>query len=107
MVPDLAAHGRNGIAEGAVSLWVPGGGGGNQRCFGCEVMRPESNQREQAERRRGRAHDRQIGPLTLSFDAEMGTDLLKGNLQLPTRDEPLEDIDGGGVEIGAEEGLRW
>ena len=50
--------------------------------------------------------DRRIGPLTLSFDAETGTDLLKGNLQLPTRDEPLEDIDGGGVEIGAEEGLR-
>jgi hypothetical protein len=40
--------------------------------------------------------------LTLSFDAEMGTDLLKGHLQLPTRDEPLEDIDGDGVEIGAE-----
>ena len=106
MVPDFAAHGGNGIAECAVSLWVPGSGRGNQRRVGCEVMRPESNQREQAEQRRGCAHNRQIGPLTLSFDTEMGTDLLKGHLQLPTRDEPLEDIDGDGDEIGAEEGLR-
>ena len=98
MVPDLAAHGGNGIAEGAVTLWVPGGGGGNQRCVDGEVMRPESNQREQAEQCWGGPQNRQIGPLTLSFDTEMGTNFLKGNLQLPTRDEPLEDIDGGGVE---------
>ena len=106
MVPDFAAHRRNGIAECAVSLWVPGSGCGEQRRVGREVMCPESNQREQAEQRWGGAHDRQIGPLALSFDAEMGSDVLKGNLQLPTRDELLEDIDGGGVEIGAEEGLR-
>src|SRR5271165_712549 len=105
MMPDLAAHGGNGIAEGTVSLGVPGSGRGNQRCFGCEVMRPESNQREQAEQCWGGAHNRQIGPLTLSFDAEMGTNFLKGNLQLPTRDEPLEDIDGSGIKIGAEESL--
>jgi hypothetical protein len=36
----------------------------------------------------------------------MGAGFLKGDFQLPPRDEPLEDIDGGGVEIGAEEGLR-
>ena len=106
MVPDLAAHRRNGIAESAVSLWVPCSGRGNQRRVGCEVMRPEGNQREQAEQCRGRAHNRQIGPLTLSFDAEMDMDLLNGNLQLPAGDEPPEDIDGGGVEISAKEGLR-
>src|SRR5580658_3179811 len=106
MVPDLAAHGGNGIAECAVSLWVPGSGRGKQRGVGGEVMRPESNQREQAEQRRGGAHNRQIGPLTLSFDAEMGTDLLKCDLQLPTRDEPLEDVDGSRIEAGAEEDLR-
>jgi hypothetical protein len=37
MVPDLAAHDRNDIAEGAVSLWVPGSGRGNQRRVGCQI----------------------------------------------------------------------
>ena len=43
----------------------------------------------------------------MRFDAEMGTNFLKGNLQLPTRDEPLENIDGSSIKIGAEESLRW
>ncbi len=106
-MPDPAAHGGDGIAEGTVRLGVPGSGRGNQRCFGGEVVRPESNQREQAKQRRGGAHDREVGPLPLGFDAQMGTSFLKGDFHLPARDEPLEDIDGGGVEIGAEEGLRW
>ena len=106
VLPDLATYGGDGIAEGAVSLWVPGSGRRSQRDFGGEVVRPESNQREQAKQRRGGAHDREVGPLPLGFDAEMGTSFLKGDFQLPARDEPLEDIDGGSVEIGAEEGLR-
>ena len=106
MVPDFASHRGNGIAECAVSLWVPGSGRGNQRRVGREVVCPESNQREQAEQRRGGAHDHQIGPLTLGFDAEMRADFLEGNFDLPTRGRTtVEDIDGGGVEIGAEEGL--
>ena len=43
VVPDFAAHGGNGIAEGAMSFWIPGGGRGNQRRVGGKVMRPESN----------------------------------------------------------------
>jgi hypothetical protein len=70
-------------------------------------MRPEGNEREQAQQRRGGAHDREAGPLTLRFDTEMGTNFLKGNLQLPTRDEPLQDVDGSRIEIGTEEGLGW
>ena len=73
---------------------------------GCEVVRPEGDEREQAEQRRGGAHNRKVGPLALGFDAEMGAGFLEGDLELPARDEPLEDIDGSGVEIGAEEGLR-
>src|ERR1700683_5623833 len=106
MMPDLATNRSNGIAECAVSLWIPGGGRRNQRCFGCEVVRPESNQRKQAKQRRGGAPDPEVAPLPLGFDAEMGTDFLEGHFQLPTRDEPLKDVDGSRIEAGAEEGLR-
>ena len=79
---------------------------GSERRLGGEIVRPEGNEREQAEQRRGGAHDREVGPLALGFDAEMGTGFLEGDLELPAGDEPLEDIDRSGVEIGAEEGLR-
>ena len=84
---------------------VPSGSGGNERSVGCEVVCPEGDDGEEAERRRGGAKDCEIGPLALGFDAEMGAGFLEGDLELPARDEPLEDIDGSGVEIGTEEGL--
>jgi hypothetical protein len=68
-------------------------------------VRPEGDEREQAEQRRGGAQNGEVGPLTLSFDAEMGAGVLEGDLKLPAGDEPLKDIDSSGVEIGTEEGL--
>lgn len=68
-------------------------------------MCPEGDEGEEAERRRGGAHDRKLGPLALRFDAEMSAGFLEGDLALPARDEPLKEIDGIGVEIGTEKGL--
>jgi hypothetical protein len=42
----------------------------------------------------------------VSFDAKMGTNFLKGDLQLPTGDEPLENINRSRIKISAEESLR-
>jgi hypothetical protein len=89
MLPDLSAYGGDGIAEGAVRLWVSGGSGGSQRRIGSEVMGPEGDQREQAQQRRGGAQNGEVGPLALSFDAEMGAGVLEGDLKLPAGDEPL------------------
>ena len=69
-------------------------------------MRPEGDEREYAKQRRGGAQNGEVGPLALSFDAEMSAGVLEGDLKLPAGDKPLEDIDGSGVEIGTEEGLR-
>jgi hypothetical protein len=96
-MPDLSAHGGDGIAEGAVRLGVPSGGGGSEWLVGCEVMRPEGDERVETKQRRGGAQNGEVGPLTLSFDAEMGARVLEGDLKLPAGDEPLEDIDGSGV----------
>jgi hypothetical protein len=105
-MPDLAANRGDGIAEGAVRLGVPGRGSGRERPSGGQIVRPESDEREQAEQRRSGADDREVGPLALGFDAEMGTVFLEGDLERPAGDEPLEDIDRSGAKIGAEEGLR-
>jgi hypothetical protein len=105
-MPDLPADCGDGIAEGAVRLGVPGGGSWSEWQSGWQVVRPEGNEREQTKQSRSGAHDREVGPLALGFDAKMGAAFLERDLELPARDEPLEDIDRSGIEIGAEEGLR-
>ena len=41
----------------------------------------------------------------VEFRRRDGREFLQGDLKLPAGDEPLEDIDGSGVDIGAEEGM--
>ena len=79
---------------------------GYQAAVVCEVMCPEGDERVETKQRRGGAQNCAVGPLALSFDAEMCASVLEGDLKLPAGDEPLEEIDGSGVEIGREEGLR-
>ena len=72
-----------------------------------EVVSPEGDKGEQRQQGRRGAGDGFVGPLALSFDAEMGAGVLEGDLKLPAGDEPLKDINSSGVEIGTEEGLGW
>src|SRR3954470_3279630 len=70
------------------------------------LMSPECDEGEQAEQSGGGAGDGPIGPLALGFDAEVATDLGKGDLGAPAANEPAQDIEWIGREIGAQEGLR-
>src|ERR1700730_6307042 len=106
VLPDLPADCGDGVAKVAVRLGVPGGGSWSEWHSGCQVVRAEGNEREQTKQSRSGAHDREVGPLALGFDAKMVAAFLERDLELPARDEPLEDIDRSGSEIGAEEGLR-
>ena len=49
---------------------------------------------------------RMVGPLALGLDAEMGTHFLECDFDLPSADEPGEDVLRFGVEIGCKECLR-
>jgi hypothetical protein len=51
------------------------------------------------------ACDRQIGPLALRFDAEMGPDVLERRFHAPARDEPAENFGRSGFEVGCQERL--
>ena len=70
------------------------------------LMSPERDEGEQAEQGEGGARDGLIGPLTLSFDAEMATDLGEGDLGAPAANKPAQDIERIGCEIGTQERLR-
>src|SRR4051812_50167265 len=70
------------------------------------LMRPERDEGEQAEQGGGGASDSLIGPLALSLDAEMATDLGEGDLGAPAASKPAQDIERIGGEISAQEGPR-
>ncbi len=44
VMPDLAAYGSNGIAEGAVPLRVPSSRSGGERRVDSEIVRPEGDE---------------------------------------------------------------
>src|SRR6266566_7172364 len=69
-------------------------------------MRPEGDYGEQAEQNRCSSNDCFIGPLALGFDAEMSSNFLEGDFDLPTANEPSEDVARIGVEVSCQEGLR-
>ena len=91
----------------AVRLGIPGGGSGPEERVGMEIVRPQGDEGEQAEQRRGGALDSGIGPLALSFHAEMSASFLEGDFELPTRDEPVKHVAWCNVEIGGEKGLGF
>jgi hypothetical protein len=61
---------------------------------------------EESERGGRGAQDGEIGPPNLGLDAEVGAGFLEGDIDLPTADEPSEDVDWRGVEIDREKGLQ-
>src|SRR4051794_35072276 len=70
------------------------------------LMSPERDEGEQAEQGGGGAGDGLIGPLALGLDAEVAADLGEGDLHAPAANEPAQDVERIGCEIGAQEGLR-
>ena len=67
---------------------------------------PQRDKREQPEQGRGCAADRPIRPLPLGLDAEMSAHLGKGHLDGPAPNEPADNVEWIGLEIGTEKALR-
>ena len=85
---------------------IPGGRSGMKAGEDCGIGCPECHEREQAEQRWRHSGDGEIGPLPPGFDAQMGTAFLEGRLDGPAMDEPAENFDWRGVDVGAKERLR-
>jgi hypothetical protein len=101
MRPDLAADRRDSIAEGWHRLSIPCGGARDEGGGCVDVVSPETNDREETEEGWRGSQNGEVGPLPLGLDAEMGAGFLEGDLDLPTHDEPSEDIGRFGLGIGA------
>ena len=70
------------------------------------LLSPERDKGEQAEQGRRGAGDGLVGPLALGLNAEVAADLGERDLDAPATNEPAQDVERLGLEIGAQEGLR-
>src|SRR4029450_12448303 len=90
--PDLASHGGEGVGEGRPRLTVPGAARDPEPGAAVEASRQQSDYREQAEQAGRGAQDGQVGPLPLGLDAQVVAHLAEGDFELPSLDEPADDL---------------
>src|SRR5450631_2044786 len=102
-VPELLAYQRNGVGKGWLRLSVPSGLANGEFSRTRQAMSQQSNDGEQAEQYRCGAGNRQAGPLALCLYSQMSPDFLEGHLYLPAPKEPLQDLTGILIELGAEQ----
>src|SRR5215207_4188823 len=105
--PQLFAYQRERIGERGVSLAVPSHLP-KTTCGLCHLaMGKQSDHREQPQQCRCGPAYCQLRPLTLRLESQMPSYLLEGHFQLPTYDEPREDLLRIGLKIGTQEGLSF
>ena len=89
--PDRATHGREGVGEGRAGFGVPCSRRRGATLSGRQRAGQQGDDGEQGQKARRSTGDRAVGPLTLRFDAEVGSDFLEGGLDAPATDEPGDD----------------
>ena len=102
----MVAHSRQSVAESSFIFLVPTGLTHWQIVW-VKPLGDEDHDAEEAEESRGGALDGPVRPLTLGFEAEASAQFFKGDLNIPTQTEPDDDLLGGSLSIGAEEGGRF
>src|SRR5208282_1180782 len=85
---------------------IPGGGSWAKADGDFGIRYPKCNEGEHSEQRRRRSRDSEVGPLPLSFDAEMRATLLECCFDGPTAHEPSENFYRCRIEIRAQKCLR-
>src|SRR4051812_20547574 len=105
-LPEVSPYSGECVAEGGAGFVIPGRADNGAACLRAELCGKQGHQGEQPEQARGGACDGPVGPLTLGLDAQMRPGLLECGLQLPTLNEPAQNLVRVLVGIGAEQGLR-
>ena len=83
MLPDLAAHQRECIAEGWLGLMVPGGLSDRQFLALGVGMGHQRHQGEESQQDGGRPQDGQVRPLALGLHAQVFAGFVQSDFHLP------------------------
>ena len=97
----MLANERQRIGKGGQGFGVPSRLADGKRLLTQQLMCEHGHERKEAQQGRGGARNGQIRPLPLRLDAQMSTHFMKGDLDRPAQDKPLEDLDSLCLLIGA------
>src|SRR5215472_15137222 len=108
MLPDESKH----ITKGGNLLAIPARLRNRNLSSRMQRLPKECDQAIQPKQQRGSPFDRQIRPLTLRLDAQMGAPFLKRHLQAPALHEVSDDLFCRLDEVGGKDGFgralaRW
>ena len=103
--PQVAAHQGQGVGESGLGFGVPGCGPTGHGFRFLQLVGGQGYPGEEAQQDWRGAGDGPVGPLALGLHTQVGADFSEGYFQLPTQHKPLDDLDGIGVGVGAEQGL--
>src|SRR5437660_2309766 len=98
----MLAHEGECIGKGRQGFAIPSRLSNRKRVAIQQLMSKDGNARKECQQGRSRAQNRQIGPLALRLDAQMSTNLMKGDFNCPAQDKPLHDLESLCILIGAE-----
>ena len=101
----MAAHQGDSVHEGRRRLVVPGCGALGHGVPLLQRVGGQGDPGEEPQQDGRGAGDGQVRPLALGLHAQVGPHLLKGALQLPKQDKPLEDLGRIRRRIGTEQSL--
>ena len=107
MLPQFLSHERQCIRKSWQGLAIPGILPDRDLAFLGMRIGQQSHQREQAQQGRCGASDGPIRPLALGLHAEMVSDFMKSDFQLPAHHEPFQDLFRFFVQVRAQQGLRF
>lgn len=105
MQPNVLSDNGQRIRKGGLGLDIPGGLTDRQLTPTHMLVSQDGYQGEEPQQSGCGAQDRQVRPLALRLDAEMGAHFVEGNFQLPSQHEPLHDLQGVDVQISAQQRL--
>ena len=91
---------RKRIGKGRQGFAIPGGLTNGKRVFTQQLLRKNGHERKESQQGRSGAQNRQIRPLALGLDAQMSTNLMKGDFNCPAQDKPLDDLERLCILIG-------
>jgi hypothetical protein len=99
---DVATHHRQRIRKCRFFLHIPGRSAYRERFILSQAVRKQGDQGKQAQQSGDSTRNRQVRPLALGFQAQVSACFLKSNFDIPTQNKPMQDLEGAGIQVGAE-----
>ncbi len=100
----MLANESKRIRKGGQGFAIPGRLSNGKRLLTQQLLSKNGHERKECQQGRSGAHNRQIRPLALGLDAQMSTNLMKGDFNSPTQDKPLHDLESLCILIGTQQG---